>query len=139
MSWKWKAYNQVLRKKMKKYDLGSISGSSSVSLAVSSNLYLFSFCQEPEVEYVEGYDGLEEEEDMEDFGGFMKDESLMDDDYDEMDEDNEEIEPLDQHPAKKIRKASVSEARKIEGGDSGKKSKRKGRVIIEVLCLILCN
>ncbi|CAL9198171.1 unnamed protein product, partial [Musa hybrid cultivar] len=95
--------------------------------------------EEPEVEYVEGYDGLEEEEDMEDFGGFVKNESLMDDDYDEMDEENEEIEPLDQHPAKKIRKASASEARKIEGGDSGKKSKRKGRVIIEVLCLILCN
>ncbi|URE47780.1 Mak16 protein C-terminal region [Musa troglodytarum] len=87
--------------------------------------------EEPEVEYVEGYDGLEEEEDMEDFGGFMKDESLMDDDYDEMDEENEEIEPLDQHPSKKIRKASASKARKIEDGDSGKKSKRKGRVIIE--------
>lgn len=81
MSWKWKAYNQVLRKKMKKYDLESISGSYSVSLAVSSNLDLFSFYQEPEVEYVEGYDGLEEEEDMEDFGGFMKDDSLMNDDY----------------------------------------------------------
>lgn len=66
---------------MKKYDLESISGSYSVSLAVSSNLDLFSFYQEPEVEYVEGYDGLEEEEDMEDFGGFMKDDSLMNDDY----------------------------------------------------------
>lgn len=35
---------------------------------------MFIFCfwngQEPEVEYVEGYDELEEEEDIEDFGGF---------------------------------------------------------------------
>ncbi|KAF5730890.1 hypothetical protein HS088_TW19G00492 [Tripterygium wilfordii] len=31
---------------------------------------------EPEIEYVEGYDELEEEEDMEDFGGFAMNESL---------------------------------------------------------------
>lgn len=37
--------------------------------------------QELEVEYVEGYDELEEEEDIEDFGGFVKDESLKEDDY----------------------------------------------------------
>lgn len=36
------------------------------------NLFIFLFWngQELEVEYVEGYDELEEEEDMEDFGGF---------------------------------------------------------------------
>jgi len=38
--------------------------------------------QEPEVEYVEGYDELEEEEDMEDFGGFatLKSQGDFDDD-----------------------------------------------------------
>ena len=44
-------------------------------------LSMFWSKQEPEVEYVEGYDGLEEEEDIEDFGGFVKDESLKEDDY----------------------------------------------------------
>ena len=32
--------------------------------------------QEPEIEYVQGYDDLEEEDDIEDFGGFAIDESL---------------------------------------------------------------
>lgn len=39
------------------------------------------FCgqQEPEIEYVEGYDDLEEEEDIEDFGAFEMDDSLKGD------------------------------------------------------------
>ncbi|WOL09606.1 hypothetical protein Cni_G18359 [Canna indica] len=94
--------------------------------------------EEAEVEYVEGYDGLEEEEDMEDFGAFTKDESLMDEDMEDFDandgtdEDDAELEPSDQHITKKIRKASGSESRKMDGSDLGRKLKRKGRVLIEV-------
>lgn len=49
---------------------------------VLCNISLFWINQEPEVEYVEGYDELEEEEedDIEDFTGSMK-ESLMEDDF----------------------------------------------------------
>ena len=46
---------------------------------------MFEFCflnvQEPEVEYVEGYDELEEEDDIEDFAGFGIHEAP--DDYDD--------------------------------------------------------
>lgn len=41
--------------------------------------------QEPEIEYVEGYDELEEEEDMEDFGGPAMFQSLTEDDNGEGD------------------------------------------------------
>lgn len=41
--------------------------------------------QEPEIEYVEGYDELEEEDDMEDFAGLRTHESQ--DDYDDDDDD----------------------------------------------------
>lgn len=37
--------------------------------------------QEPEIEYVEGYDELQEEDDIEDFGGLAIGKSLTDKDY----------------------------------------------------------
>ena len=36
--------------------------------------------QEPEIEYVEGYDELEEEDDIEDFAGFSMKDTQSDDD-----------------------------------------------------------
>ncbi|XP_072962791.1 uncharacterized protein [Typha angustifolia] len=82
--------------------------------------------EEPEVEYVEGYDELEEEEDIEDFGGLLKD-----DEYVGMDEDDLE-DPSDQHIAKKTRKGSGSNSGKLDSSESGANVKRKGRVIVEV-------
>ncbi|KAJ0973300.1 hypothetical protein J5N97_021259 [Dioscorea zingiberensis] len=76
--------------------------------------------EEPEIEYVEGYDELEEEWDMEDFGRFV-----ADDDYDMDEDEDDEMDTSDQ-PVKKSRK----------GGDdsdlASKKAKRKGKVLIEV-------
>lgn len=47
-------------------------------LHILSHISLICVCgqQEPEIEYVEGYDELEEEENIEDFGGFEMDESF---------------------------------------------------------------
>nr|CAD1836817.1 unnamed protein product [Ananas comosus var. bracteatus] len=83
----------------------------------------FNIIQDPEVEYVEGYDELEEEEDMEDFGGFPTDELLEDDEYGDMDEDDEQ---------NKRRKRAGSDVEKLADSDYSAKLKRKGKVIIEV-------
>ncbi|XP_042431710.1 protein MAK16 homolog isoform X2 [Zingiber officinale] len=88
--------------------------------------------EEAEIEYVEGYDGLEEEEDMEDFDGLMNDESFLGNDEDGMQEDNEEMDRLEQHIPKKLRALLESKSQKIDGDYAGKKPNRKGRVIIEV-------
>ncbi|XP_042447755.1 protein MAK16 homolog isoform X3 [Zingiber officinale] len=88
--------------------------------------------QEAEIEYVEGYDGLEEEEDMEDFDGLMNDESFMVNDEDGMQEDNEEMDRLEQHIPKKLRALLESKSQKTDGDYAGKKPNRKGRVITEV-------
>ncbi|KAG6486246.1 hypothetical protein ZIOFF_054816 [Zingiber officinale] len=88
--------------------------------------------KEAEIEYVEGYDGLEEEEDMEDFDGFMNDEGLMGNDEGGMYEDDEETDPLEQQIAKKLRPSYGSKSQKTDSHYSGKKPNRKGRVIIEV-------
>ncbi|KAL5729589.1 cysteine synthase [Ranunculus cassubicifolius] len=74
--------------------------------------------EEYEVEYVEGYDELEEEEDMEDFGGLAYDETLKgEEDDDDMDEDEDD-------KYKKKSRASEKETTKLK--------KNKGRVIVEV-------
>ncbi|KAG6532972.1 protein MAK16 homolog A-like isoform X2 [Zingiber officinale] len=88
--------------------------------------------EEAEIEYVEGYDGLEEEEDMEDFDGLLNDESFMGNDEDGMQEDNEEMDRLEQHIPKKLRALLESKSQKTDGDYAGKKPNRKGRVIIEV-------
>ncbi|KAJ4950395.1 hypothetical protein NE237_027227 [Protea cynaroides] len=82
---------------------------------------------EPEIEYVEGYDELEEEDDMEDFGGLAIDESLKGDDYGSMDEDGEDMDTVQQ---KRVRTGSGSAKR--EKDDMGTKLKRKARVLVEV-------
>ncbi|XP_042445481.1 protein MAK16 homolog isoform X2 [Zingiber officinale] len=88
--------------------------------------------EEAEIEYVEGNDGLEEEEDMEDFDGLMNDESFLGNDEDGMQEDNEEMDRLEQHIPKKLRALLESKSQKTDGDYAGKKPNRKGRVIIEV-------
>lgn len=46
--------------------------------------------QEPEIEYIEGFDELEEEDDMEDFTGFGIDQSHAEDDVDDDDDEDDE-------------------------------------------------
>ncbi|KAJ6869057.1 hypothetical protein NC651_033971 [Populus alba x Populus x berolinensis] len=81
---------------------------------------------EPEIEYVQGYDDLEEEDDIEDFSGFAIDESLKNND--DAPEDEEEMDTVD-HKRLKIR--SESARRKVEE-DEPRKSKKKARVLVEV-------
>ncbi|XP_043717286.1 protein MAK16 homolog A isoform X2 [Telopea speciosissima] len=83
---------------------------------------------EPEIEYVEGYDELEEEEDMEDFGGPVIDESLKADGYGGMDEDDEDDEDMDTIHRKRRGLGSA----KLEKDEMGRKLKKKARVLVEV-------
>lgn len=80
--------------------------------------------EEPMIEYVEGYEELEEE-DMEDFGGFSFREAEMDDDADEMDDDIKETLVVEH---KKGRKDS---ARKLDK-EHEDKLKKKAKVLVEV-------
>lgn len=88
--------------------------------------------EEPEIEYVEGYEELEEEEeDMEDFTGFEKDEPLKDDSFDDMNENDEEMDPSEKTTLRKRRKGSEPDPGKINNNGLAAKLKRKGRVMIE--------
>ncbi|KAL9303464.1 hypothetical protein ACSQ67_020727 [Phaseolus vulgaris] len=106
--------------------------------------------EEPEVEYVEGYDELEEEEDIEDFGGFathrspgnyfqtetlekQKHDSVLtyaarstDDEEDDEEEDDEAV---DQSRAKR---KMILASKKLEKNGLDSKSK-KTRVLVEVI------
>ncbi|CAM9002095.1 unnamed protein product [Rhodiola kirilowii] len=82
--------------------------------------------EEPVVEYVEGYDDLEEEDDMEDFNGLsMKDADQYDEGTDEEDEETVAL------AKKRHRKDSAFVKKKSEKDKSGGKSK-KPRVLVEV-------
>ncbi|GAU27786.1 hypothetical protein TSUD_113650 [Trifolium subterraneum] len=88
--------------------------------------------EEAEIEYVEGYDELEEEDDIEDFGAFSIHESQgngTDDENDGSSED-EETKALNQRKAK--RKSTLA-SKKHENDDLDSKSK-KTRVLVEVEC-----
>ncbi|KAF8090208.1 hypothetical protein N665_0482s0005 [Sinapis alba] len=78
--------------------------------------------EEPEIEYVEGYAELEEEEDIEDFyGGFPSKESHLDgDDYDDED-GNDDAEVVIHKKGRALKKF-----------DGCGKSKKKSRVVVEV-------
>ncbi|KAB1207843.1 hypothetical protein CJ030_MR7G004135 [Morella rubra] len=84
---------------------------------------------ETEIEYVEGYDELEEEDDIEDFGGLAIARSDVDDDNVEMGADDEEVEPV---PGKRVRKEPASGLRKLEKDEPGAKLKKRPRVLVEV-------
>ncbi|PON70897.1 Mak16 protein [Trema orientale] len=82
--------------------------------------------EEPEIEYVEGYDELEEEDDIEDFDGLAIDRNHGDDDNSE---DDEEAEP---RTRKRVRKESAVASKKIEKDGPVAKLKKKARVLVEV-------
>ncbi|CAL5396065.1 unnamed protein product [Camellia sinensis] len=84
--------------------------------------------EEPEIEYVEGYEELEEEDDMEDFGGLAIDKSDTDVDNDAVgiDDDDEETVAIDR---KRLRRDSQ---RKLEKDEPRAKPKRV-RVLVEWL------
>ncbi|KAK4850278.1 hypothetical protein QYF36_005330 [Acer negundo] len=79
--------------------------------------------EEAEIEYVEGYEELEEEDDMEDFGGLPIAKSHADDD----DDDDEDTVAVDR---KRMRRESSLALRKLEK-EPGAKLK-KARVLVEV-------
>ncbi|CAM8883680.1 unnamed protein product [Rhodiola kirilowii] len=82
--------------------------------------------EEPVVEYVEGYDDLEEEDDMEDFAGLsMKNADQDDEDMGEEDEETIAI------AKKRQRKDSAFAQKKSEKLKSGNKSK-KPKILVEV-------
>ncbi|KAL9664386.1 hypothetical protein QQ045_019786 [Rhodiola kirilowii] len=82
--------------------------------------------EEPVVEYVEGYDDLEEEDDMEDFAGLsMKNTDQDDEDTGEEDEETIAI------AKKRQRKDSAFAQKKSEKSKSGNKSK-KPKILVEV-------
>ncbi|XP_063937529.1 uncharacterized protein LOC108196281 isoform X3 [Daucus carota subsp. sativus] len=81
--------------------------------------------QEAEIEYVEGYEDLEEEDDMEDFGGLALEQSDADDGTDEDDELTVSINQ------KRERKDS-SVGRKLGKDGPDAKPKKKPRVHVEV-------
>ncbi|XP_048420020.1 protein MAK16 homolog isoform X2 [Pyrus x bretschneideri] len=82
--------------------------------------------EEPEIEYVEGYDELEEEDDIEDFAGLAMDNSHADDDNVGIDEEAEVV------ARKRGRKESAFTSRKFEKDEPAVKSKKKPRVLVEV-------
>ncbi|XP_027347066.1 protein MAK16 homolog B [Abrus precatorius] len=86
--------------------------------------------EEPEIEYVEGYDELEEEDDIEDFGGFATHKSLGDYDDDENDgsTDDEEAEADDQSRVK--RKMTLASKKHVKSALDSKSKKPK--VLVEV-------
>ncbi|XP_048137855.1 protein MAK16 homolog isoform X2 [Rhodamnia argentea] len=90
--------------------------------------------EEPEIEYVEGYDGLEEEleDDIEDFGGLAMNRARAIGDNSE-DEDGDEDEDDDaEADRKRGRKESSLALRKVEKGDAGSKPKKRAKVLVEV-------
>ncbi|XP_061956408.1 uncharacterized protein LOC133678191 [Populus nigra] len=82
--------------------------------------------EEPEIEYVQGYDDLEEEDDIEDFGGFAIDKSLKNND--DASEDEEEMDSVD---GKRVKRRSESAHQKMKE-DERRKLKKKAKVLVEV-------
>ncbi|KAK4784182.1 hypothetical protein SAY86_018550 [Trapa natans] len=79
---------------------------------------------EHDIEYVEGYDDLEEEEDIEDFDNFAVKRLVADEENYEEDEDgDEDIEPID------WKRGRLS---KVEKDEAGAKSKKRQKVFIEI-------
>ncbi|XP_052183694.1 uncharacterized protein LOC127795822 isoform X2 [Diospyros lotus] len=84
--------------------------------------------EEPEIEYVEGYEELEEEDDMEDFVGLPVNKYRTEGDNgdDGMDDGDEETVAVE---SKRVRRDSQ---RKLEKEEPTAKLKKKARVLVEV-------
>ncbi|PHT93808.1 Protein MAK16 -like protein [Capsicum annuum] len=87
--------------------------------------------EEYEVEYVEGYEDLEEEDDMEDFDGLGIRDSGLDTGIDGEDNDDDDEEAVTVH-RKSGRKDSALARRKADKDDPNAKSKKKAKVLVEV-------
>ncbi|CAB4289136.1 unnamed protein product [Prunus armeniaca] len=87
--------------------------------------------EEPEIEYVEGYDELEEEDDIEDFAGFSMDNSHADDDNVGNDEEAEAV------TRKRERKESAFASRRFEKDEPAAKSKKKPGYLLRTKGLLL--
>ncbi|XP_056175329.1 uncharacterized protein LOC115676725 isoform X3 [Syzygium oleosum] len=88
--------------------------------------------EEPEIEYVEGYDELEEEleDDIEDFGCLaMNRVRAIGDNGEDGDGDEDDDAEADR---KRGRKESSLALRKVEKGDAGSKPKKRAKVLVEV-------
>ncbi|KAF3667991.1 Protein mak16 [Capsicum annuum] len=83
--------------------------------------------EEYEVEYVEGYEDLEEEDDMEDFDGLGIRDSGLDTGIDGEDNDDDDEEAVTVH-RKSGRKDSALARRKADKDDPNAKSKKKAKV-----------
>lgn len=86
--------------------------------------------EEVEVEYVEGYEDLEEEDDIEDFDGFGIRDNGLDADTG-MDDDDDDEEAVTVH-RKSGRKDSALARRRAEKDDPSAKAKKKAKVLVEV-------
>ncbi|KAH9773038.1 protein MAK16-like [Citrus sinensis] len=87
--------------------------------------------EEAEIEFVEGYDDLEEEEDIEDFGGLAVNKSSLDDDDVGLDDNDDEETVAVDH--KRVRRESSLALRKLGNDEGGTKPKKKARVLVEIL------
>nr|GMD15436.1 protein MAK16 homolog [Ipomoea batatas] len=85
--------------------------------------------EEHEIEYVEGYEELEEEDDMEDFGGLAIENAGAADDDDEVDSDDEETVVIHR---KRNKKESGLGSRKHGRDEPSVKAKKKAKVLVEV-------
>ncbi|KAK4597926.1 hypothetical protein RGQ29_015444 [Quercus rubra] len=84
---------------------------------------------EPEIEYVEGYEELELEDDIEDYGGLAIARSQMDDGNVEVVGDDEDVEPF---AGKRVGKETAPASRKLAKDEPDAKSKKRARVLVEV-------
>ncbi|KAK2983329.1 hypothetical protein RJ640_016067, partial [Escallonia rubra] len=80
--------------------------------------------EEPEIEYVEGYEDLEQEDDIEDFGGLAIEGNDTDDENVGIDDDEETV-AVDR---KRSRKGSALALKKLERDAN---TKKKARVLVE--------
>ncbi|XP_056175327.1 uncharacterized protein LOC115676725 isoform X1 [Syzygium oleosum] len=90
--------------------------------------------EEPEIEYVEGYDELDEEleDDIEDFGGLaMNRVRAIGDSGEDEDGDGDEDDDAETD-RKRGRKESSLALSKVEKGDTGCKPKKRAKVLVEI-------
>lgn len=88
--------------------------------------------EEPEIEYVEGYEELEEEDDIEDFGGLGIDDTGADEDNVSVDNDDDDGEERVAIDHKRPRKDSARALKRLEKDMANSKSKKKAKVLVEV-------